>query len=78
MDAPKAVVTTTRVPAWMWGGTITRWPLERIAGLKEEDAVCPLTTGSASTTSNTTRGGSSTDTGRPSWVLIFTAMFSCR
>ena len=42
----------------MWGGTITRIPFSKTAGLKEDEAVCPFTTGSASAIVKITVSGS--------------------
>ena len=53
-------------------------PFESIAGLKEEDAVWPLTVGSVSVISSVMRGGSEMAIGVPSWRESVTSMFSCR
>ena len=39
---------TMRVPEEMCGGTITRTPFDSVAGLYDEEAVCPLVVGSVS------------------------------
>ena len=56
-----SVITTTRVPTPMWGGTMVLTPLLRIAVLNEDEAVWPFTTGSVSVISRVTRAGSSID-----------------
>ena len=58
MYVPSSVWMTTRVPAEMCGGTITRAPFASLAGLYEDEAVWPYIAGSVSVTSNVTRGGS--------------------
>src|SRR3546814_1305714 len=50
----------------MCGGTITRTPLSRIAGLYDDEAVWPFTTASASTIVASIVSGSSTEIGRSS------------
>src|SRR5581483_3037328 len=55
---PSSVITTIRVPVVICGGTAVRTPLDNTAGLYDEDAVCPLVTGSVSTTSSVARCGS--------------------
>ncbi len=47
----------------MWGGTMVLTPLFSVAGLNEDEAVWPFTTGSVSTISRVTRCGSSMDEG---------------
>ena len=54
---------TTRVPEPTCGGTMMRAPFDNLAGLYDDDAVCPFTTGSASTISSVTRAGNSIEIG---------------
>jgi hypothetical protein len=68
----------TRVPEAMYGGTMVRTPLLRMAGLYDDEAVWPFTDGSVSTISSTTVRGSSRAIGTSLCVDRTTVMFSCR
>ena len=67
-----------RVPTPICGGTITRNPLSTMAGLYDDDAVWPFTTGSVSVISTVIFCGISSAMATSCYVLTDTFIPSCK